>query len=84
MSIFLKNEFKTFLFYRLTSNVSSIYLQKYLKPYKTPLRVAFLYLSFLFFDFFVYLQTNFKPIVEANLQIQKLMHDNFLDELLIN
>jgi hypothetical protein len=84
MSIFLKSEYKCFLFYRIPLKPEYLYLQKYTKPYKTPLRIAFLYLSFFFFDFFIDLKINFKPMLEVNLQISKLMHSNFLDELLIN
>jgi len=68
--------------YKAYSNTT--YLQKYLKPYKNPVRIAFIYLAYYFINYDVMLKNPTKPISNVNLENMKYLHYNFLIDILIN
>lgn len=69
---------------KIKTPVHKIYLQKYFKPYKTPLRLVLIYISNIYLNFDVIFKKTFKSILNLNTQTLKFSHSFFLQEILVN
>lgn len=62
----------------------TVYLEKYFKPYKNPLRIALLLLVFFFFDLSLNYTNSIKPLLTVNILSNKLSHHLMSNDILVN
>lgn len=84
MSIFFKYNFSSILIKKNKINNKVVYLEKYTKPYKTPLHLTLLLLVFLFWDINIYFVGTIKPLLTINVFSNKLNHYLLSTNILIN
>lgn len=84
MSIFFKYNYISLLTKKYKVSFKTIYLEKYTKPYKTPLRITIYLLVSIFFDTNTYFRNSLKSLLTVNVLYSKFLHHLLASEILIN
>lgn len=84
MSIFLKYNYNSLLIKKYKTKFKTIYLEKYTKPYKTPIRIAIFFLVYIFFGVTVFFTNLLKSLTTINVFSNNLVHHLLSTENLIN